>query len=379
MTKAWPITLSDLGWLLAGILLLFCHVNTIQANEVSGFDKTWATATLYDEPEKTSFKSFKLTGRLQAEAASFHGDVSNYDDILWRRFRFGFKSDITQSLTVHLEAAFDLNNPDQYYSKLTDANIGWKIDRNWLLKMGKSSAGFTLDGATSSTKLLTLQRNNITNNLWYTQEYWTGLSLASKDIDGWSYKAGVFSSEDNEEFSHFNAGFFSLLSAQRSFQNRNPNIKTSLRLDYIYNNEDQNSDTAKFGQILTLAGKHEHENWGVWTDLSAGKGFDGQSDLWGLSAMPFYNTSPRTQLLARFTYMESQHANGIKSGRYEKELSEGKGDRYREYYAGFNVFFYGHKLKWQTGIQNSTMKDKANDGGGYDNSWGATTGIRIYW
>jgi phosphate-selective porin OprO/OprP len=43
-----------------------------------------------------------------------------------------------------------------------------------------------------------------------------------------------------------------------------------------------------------------------------------------------------------------------------------------------NKYFYGHKLKWQTGVQYTTMDDNADDGGDYD-GWGVTTGIRISW
>ena len=41
------------------------------------------------------------------------------------------------------------------------------------------------------------------------------------------------------------------------------------------------------------------------------------------------------------------------------------GDRYREFYAGLNYFFYGHKLKLQSGVQLGDMNDDANDGGSY--------------
>ena len=59
----------------------------------------------------------------------------------------------------------------------------------------KQSAGFNLDGATSSTKLLTMQRNNLSNNLWFTREYFIGISAEGDDGRRWSYKAGLFSSD----------------------------------------------------------------------------------------------------------------------------------------------------------------------------------------
>ena len=45
---------------------------------------------------------------------------------------------------------------------------------------------------------------------------------------------------------------------------------------------------------------------------------------------------------------------------------------------GANYYFYGHKLKLQTGVQFADMNDRANDGGEYSGvSW--TTGLRVGW
>ena len=55
-----------------------------------------------------------------------------------------------------------------------------------------------------------------------------------------------------------------------------------------------------------------------------------------------------------------------------------RGDRYHELYAGANYYFYGHKLKLQTGVQFADMDDRAGDGGAYSGiSW--TTGLRVGW
>jgi phosphate-selective porin OprO/OprP len=51
---------------------------------------------------------------------------------------------------------------------------------------------------------------------------------------------------------------------------------------------------------------------------------------------------------------------------------------YNELYGGANYYFYGHKLKLQSGVQFADMNDRANDGGAYSGvSW--TTGLRIGW
>ena len=59
-------------------------------------------------------------------------------------------------------------------------------------------------------------------------------------------------------------------------------------------------------------------------------------------------------------------------------MVEGRGDLYNEGYAGVNYYFYGHKLKLQSGLQDADMNDAANDGGAYSGlSW--ITGIRVGW
>ena len=50
--------------------------------------------------------------------------------------------------------------------------------------------------------------------------------------------------------------------------------------------------------------------------------------------------------------------------------SRGTGDRYNEGYLGVNYYFYGHRLKLQSGVQFADMRDRANDGGAYSGtSW----------
>jgi phosphate-selective porin OprO/OprP len=94
--------------------------------------------------------------------------------------------------------------------------------------------------------------------------------------------------------------------------------------------------------------------------------------------MPFYSFSDEQQVVLRYTYLDSSDDNGLKLGRYEREIVSGKGNRYNELYLGYNVYIYGHKLKWQTGLQYTKMDDDANDSGEYQ-GWGLSTGLRMYW
>jgi phosphate-selective porin OprO/OprP len=103
-----------------------------------------------------------------------------------------------------------------------------------------------------------------------------------------------------------------------------------------------------------------------------------ECDIWGLVAMPFYRSTEKLQWVARYTYLDSDGPNGLRLGRYERELVSGSGDQYQEAYLGANYFFYGHKLKWQSGLQYAEMKDRQADGGRY-RGWAFTTGLRVYW
>jgi phosphate-selective porin OprO/OprP len=68
----------------------------------------------------------------------------------------------------------------------------------------------------------------------------------------------------------------------------------------------------------------------------------------------------------------------VRLATYESRVVPGRGDRYNEIYGGVNYFFYGHKLKLQTGVQYAEMDDSAHDGGAYD-GWSWTTGLRVGW
>jgi len=351
-----------------------------EGGERSTFEKIWDSTTLYDNEGGRYVQKFSLRGRLQIDSARFDADQGQYTDaFIWRRFRFGFKSHMFQDWTVHIEGDFDLDAPfGDVYSRLTDASIGWAPSDSLSLKVLKQSVGFTLDGATSSSKLLTMQRNNLSNNLWFSTEYFTGIGATGDVGRRWNYKAGIFASDGRNELSRFEGGYFTLLSLGYRIA-ESPKLKNGLiRVDYVYNDEDADATTPDLSQVVSLVTEWETESWGVRTDFSAGKGYAGQSDLWGAVLMPFYNFTPRIQAVLRYTYVSSADDNGVRLSRYANAIVSGRGNEYNELYAGVNVYFYGQKLKWQTGLEYDAMTDDANDGGEYK-GWGLSTGLRLYW
>jgi phosphate-selective porin OprO/OprP len=93
-------------------------------------------------------------------------------------------------------------------------------------------------------------------------------------------------------------------------------------------------------------------------------------------AMPFVNVTGKLQIVARFTALRSEDPRGVRLATYESRLVPGRGDAFDEWYGGANYYFYGHRLKLQTGVHSATLKDRDTDV--YSGvSW--TTGVRIGW
>ncbi|PQJ28624.1 hypothetical protein BSZ32_08985 [Rubritalea profundi] len=352
------------------------------SQEVDTFEEIWSLATLYGNEGNPILQKFAISGRFHADYSHLESNQGDYSDFDARRLRIGFKSQWFQDFTLHVEADLDAENVDfdfdsESYKGLTDAYLGWSPNKQWNLKLGKQSAGFTLDGKTSSKKLLTLERSNLANNLWFSKEYFTGISASVKH-NKWSYFAGAFSSAVPKELTEFDAGNFGILSTYYDLTDQTGGEESILTLDYVYNEPHQNNGTRSFEQVVSLNHRYENDLWGLRSEVSAGQGYDDQSDVWGVSIMPFYNLNDKLQLVTRYTHMTSADANGLRLNRYENIIESGRGDSYHEGYAGLNWYIYNHKLKCQSGVTYTQMRDLTNDGGAYD-GWGLNLGLRMYW
>ena len=113
-------------------LHLLSPVPAVHAAAASSFDRVWSHATLYENSDGRFLQKFALSGRLQADAARFDSSQGEFDDILWRRFRFGFKADLLEDWVLHLEGDWNLNRSSgESYSRLTDAYIAWHPGKEW--------------------------------------------------------------------------------------------------------------------------------------------------------------------------------------------------------------------------------------------------------
>jgi phosphate-selective porin OprO/OprP len=339
---------------------IFSFLNA-QENSAA-YDKLWDKVVLFEGDENSIIDKFALTGRLQ-------------DDSQWRRFRFGFKMSLLDGITLHSEANMNLNQPEPLYRNLTDTYLSWSTDSGVKIKLGKQSAPFTLHGSTSSKKLYTLERGKIARNIWFTNEYFTGISF-SGSRENWDYLAGIYSSDEGPEFDEaFDYGKFGLLSLGYNFEESEYFDNSLIRFDLMVQEKDSLSPTPDHKNAFSIVTKLNKDKFNFWGDLSFSNGYDSQSDVWGIQLMPFYDFSENFQGVFSYTYVESDDPLDVDVTRYERDLA-GRGDEMSEYFFGINYFFFGHKLKWQNAFQYTEMD---NLGSKVYEGWGYTSGLRISW
>lgn len=347
--------------------------------EPSVFDRVWSYADLYKNEENDVLQRLQFTGRFQLDYAVVDATQGDTDELNIRRLRAGFKAKMFRDVTIHAEGDFNPQEPEPLYVRLTDAYVAWSRDKSLTVTLGKQSAPFTMDGTTSSKELLAIDRSNLSNNLWFPNEYFPGASVSGQ-VEQWRYLAGVFTSGGaNREFGEFTGGQFALAKLGYDFSKTLGSKQALLSLDYVFNNPDaDNTWTRNLHHVASLNFSYATEKWGARADISEGEGYRGQSDLWGAMLMPFYNVTDQLQIVTRFTHVESERNNGVRLALYESQVVPQRGDEYNEVYLGLNYYLYGHKLKVQTGVQYAEMDDDANDRGKYS-GWAWVTGLRVAW
>ena len=351
-----------------------------QKPEPSTYDRIWGAFTQwYKNDRNPVVQQVLFTGRFQYEFANIDADQGGLDEWNVRRMRLGPRITLFRNFLLHAEVEVNPQEQDPFYMRLTDAYLQWNKSSRLVMTFGKQGVPFTNEGATSSRELLTIDRSNLANNIWFPQEYMPGVSVSGR-IAPWVYRGGVYSSGAmNREFGEFTGDYFTLALIGYDFAKPLGVKEAVLTGNYLYQNPDpDNTFTRELEHIVSVHFRLEADRWGLRTDVSDATGYLGQSNLWALMAMPFFNLTDKLQAVGRYTHVDSAQPNGIRLATYESRVVDGRGDEYNEGYLGANYYFYGHKLKLQTGLQWADMADRANDGGQYSGlSWIA--GLRVGW
>ena len=346
----------------------------------STYDKIWTSFTdWYDDKENSVVQRILFTGRLQEDYAAVEADEGSHSEWNMRRLRLGPRITMFRNYLVHAEIELNPQEQDPFYVRITDAYVAWQKHPKAVVTVGKQGVPFTQEGATSSKELVTLDRSTLVNNIWFTQEYMPGVSVSGRAAP-WTYRAGVYSSGAmNREFGEFTGDAFTLATLAYDFGKKLGAREATLTGNYVYQHPDVNNTfTRRWEHVMSIHFKLDQPRWGLRSDVSKTKGYLGQRNVFGVMAMPIFNATDKLQFVGRYTFLDSDGINGLSLATYENKVVSGRGDRYTEGYVGANYYFYGHKLKLQTGIQFGEMQDRANDGGAYSGtSW--TTGLRLGW
>jgi phosphate-selective porin OprO and OprP len=351
----------------------------IAQSDQSRYESLWSRARVYTGDEDSFIKNVQLSGRFQVDQAYVDAGDETHSETNLRRMRLGAKIQILDDWVFHAEAEYDPQDGEPVYQRLTDTYVAWSPSDAVELTLGKHGAPFTMDGMTSSKELITIDRSNLTNNIWFTEEYLPGVSVGG-EVSRWHYHAGLYSSGSrNRGFGDSDGGEFLLGTVGYDLAERLGVDEAVVAVNLVDNDPSpSNGFTRSLENVTSVTFSFKSGAWGIRSDVSTARGYLEQSDLEGVMIMPFYDLNESVQLVARYTYLDSDDANGIRFGRYESEISSGRGDEYREGYFGMNYYWYGHKLKLQTGLHYADMRDRARDGGAYT-GWSWTTGFRISW
>jgi phosphate-selective porin OprO/OprP len=343
------------------------------------YDRIWRFAEWYSDDENPVVQRVLFSGRYQHEYALVDSDEGEVREWNVRRMRVGGRVTFLRRFTFHGEAELNPQERDPLYVRVTDFYVQWSRSARLLVTIGKQGVPFTSDGATSSRDLIAIDRSNLANNIWFPQEYMAGVSVSGRTAP-WVYRVGVYSSgAANREFGELTGGVFTLGLVGYDFAPAVGMKEAIVTGNYLYQQPDvANTFTRQLEHVVSIHLRLEDQVWGTRADVSTATGYLGQSDLWGVMIMPFVNVTPTFQIVGRYTRLESDQPNGVRLATYESRLVTGRGDRYGEVYLGANYFFYGHRLKLQSGVQIADMDDRADDGGRYSGTaW--TTGVRVGW
>jgi phosphate-selective porin OprO/OprP len=365
--------------LVAGSSVAGAQDSTQRDKPPSKYDQVWKFAEWYEDDSNPVVQQVSFTGRFQQDYATVDADEGNLSEWNVRRMRLGPRIKLFRTFTLHGEIELNPQEADPLYVRFTDLYVQWSRNPRLAVTVGKHGVPFTADGSTSSKELVTIDRSNLSNNIWFPQEYMPGVSVSGKTAP-WVYRAGVYSAgAANRELGEFNGGAFTLGVLGYDFAKSLGVKEALLTVNYVYQHPDaDNTFTRQLDHVVSLNFRYETARWGVRSDVSGASGFLGQSDLWGIMAMPFVNATDKLQFVGRYTFLDSRDPHGIRLATYESGVVTRRGDRYDDLYVGANYYFYGHKLKLQSGVQMADMTDRTNEGGVYSGvSW--ITGLRIGW
>lgn len=334
---------------------------------------------LYKDSSNPYIQEVSLFGRFQYQTAyhegeSFTGVESDDTHSEIRRTRLGLKVKALNGLQIKANVNLEDGGDKDLgfgYTNFDTATISYKFGdlgpvSDFGLSYGRHKHTFTQEAHTSSKKLKTVERSNI-SNLFYGSDRPTGL-VASGKVSDVKLKLGVYSTDtnaagrNNEFIGGWNDGIAYYLNAKWN----------KFNFDFLKSNVDTGEDDL-FGQdwATSLAYNTELAGWDFMANAVYGKLSNGDS-AYGLVLMPSkFIVEDKVEFVARYQYAGSSGDNLRLTSRYARNVEGGRGDSNHTLYAGLNYYFCGNNSKIQTGVEYETLDNEAGQSADATTLWAA--------
>jgi len=350
--------------------------------EKSLYERIWEAARLYENEDNPVIQALSIVGRYQGQYWNVNAKQGNAEGWENRRFYVGAETVLFHDFTVQAQMKFS-EDFDPIYDGLFQAFVKWSRGEAFSLSAGRVDFSYAgLERSISSTRIVTFERGQLSNQLWPGEVVGAVAQGRSGDF---FYRGGVFSGSIDQEFTTFAGGVGAVAGVGYEL----PLFYTngSLHLGYLYNDGNPANNAFKpYDHILSLWHQGQTGRFGVGVDLTAGHGIEGRKPVLGVTLLPtcvlwkdLLRKGDALQVALRYQYAVSDGQNGLQlQQRYEQEVVPGgTGNAYQAVYAGINYLIYGNRLKLMIGAEYSVMKDSAEDGESY-RGWTYLAGVRVY-
>jgi len=370
----------------------------VMRGDAKGKDILSEDIPVYVKPKSKFITDVKLRGRIQWQFgyvvptsdggfANVGGTPvrsnDNYSTFEIRRARIGIEAKLMNDFKAMVEINAVPGN-----TVLNEAYIQYQGTDVFQPVVGLVKPRFGYEENTSSAKILTVERSNLTNTLATDQKIGLAIEGEANII---FYSAGIYNNVDrgvnngvqpdeNDTNAFFRdveyiynasagldftdiVGFKLQLRADYAYAQSSPELQGPAAVGALYRNNGnvgfayQNNVAAS---IVTGFGPFELSTEFIGGfQPNAGGGVSNNANVYGFYVMPSYYVIPeRLQVVAQYTWMEGKGGAGFRSpSRYASDafFPNNTGDEYQAIYGGLNYYINGNDLKVMLGVEYSML------------------------
>lgn len=363
----------------------------------------WSICSLFDYSTLYEgdglIKEVALTGRYHGQYISQteeEGGASNgFHNWQHRRARLGFDVEFAGNLTfvssINISdgsgSSFGLTR-GVFFDDWDELFVKWEPSDDVYVLVGKTKQKITMENMESSKRILTVERSQIVNEVIASDYPWgalVGFSLFGIDQEVGFWLTG------GEEDSTVERWNFPSPDGRGGFTYRgNLPVSDATQLYFGYQftnnasgfaNGSGNADSdhgSQYEHVAHIGTKSEWGKLGLITDVIAAGNRESSgpiaagNDTWGFVVLPYYNVTDKLQFVAKYAYMDEGRQQ-----RYQRYFVRQYLDGYHTFYAGFNYYICGQKLKLMGGYEYATGNEFTTGADIDSSSW--VFAVRSYW